>query len=196
MSFFLQLRRGLSLMLLFTLLLGLCYPLLMTGIGHLVFPKQTSGSLILNSQGVVIGSALIGQNFQNPKYFWGRPSSTSPAYNPQLSTGSNLSPTNPVLLQNLIARIKNLQAQNPDQAEAIPIDLITSSASGLDPDISVASAEYQALRIAKARHMPVSTIEQLIVSMTSSRQLGFFGEPRVNVLMLNLQLDKLASSNA
>jgi K+-transporting ATPase ATPase C chain len=194
MTYALQLlRKSFMAMLLFSILLGGLYPLLLTVTGKLLFAHQVNGSLLVNAQGEVIGSAMIGQNFQNPKYFFGRPSSTVPAYNALASGGSNLASTNPQLLNLLKTRSSTLQQLDPGQKELIPVDLITSSGSGLDPDISVASAYYQAPRIARLRNIPLSTIEQLISNNINPRQLGLLGEPRVNVLKLNLALDTLRS---
>ena len=191
MSFWSQLRKSFMAMVFLSILLGVFYPLFITGVGRLFFPQQVTGSLIQNAQGQVLGSALIGQNFENPKYFFSRPSAASPAYNPLASGGSSLSPTNPQLLTSLKTRAAFLQKENPDQTQLIPVDLITASASGLDPDISVASAYYQAPRIAQLRHLPVATVNTLIATHITPRQLGFLGEPRVNVLNLNQALDAL-----
>jgi potassium-transporting ATPase KdpC subunit len=193
MSFWSQLRKSFMAMVLFSIILGGVYPLAMAGLGKLLFPKEVSGSLITNTQGEVIGSSLIGQNFQNPKYFFSRPSATSPAYNPLASGGSNLSPTNPQLINAMKARVTVLLAQDSYQKQLIPIDLITSSVSGLDPDISVASAYYQAPRIAKLRNLSIEQVDQLIAGNVTERQLGILGEPRVNVLKLNMALDNLKS---
>ncbi len=196
-------RPALTLFILFTLLTGIAYPLAITGIAQLVFPSQANGSVIAKA-GKPVGSSLIGQEFSDPKYFWGRPSATGPvpytSFNADKltgSSGSNLAPTNPTLVDNVKARIDALNAA--DQAvgyqrlshppSAIPIDLVTSSASGLDPHITPAAAEYQVPRIAKARHLSESAVRDLVRAHTTQPQLGFLGEPVVNVLELNLALD-------
>ncbi len=192
MSFWSQLRKSFMAMVFLSILLGVLYPLFITGVGRLFFPKQVTGSLVHTAQGEIIGSSLIGQNFQNPKYFFSRPSAASPAYNALASGGSSLSPTNPQLLASLKTRAALLLQDDPDQTQLIPIDLITASGSGLDPDISVASAYYQAPRIAALRHLPIATVNTLIATHITPRQFGFLGEPRVNVLNLNQALDALS----
>ncbi len=189
------LRPALSVLLLLTAITGLAYPLLVTGSAQLLFPEEASGSLV-EKNGQVVGSALIGQSFTQPQYFWGRPSATGgSAYNGQASSGSNLGPTNPALTEALAARAKALREAHPEQAgQAIPVDLLTTSASGLDPHISPASAYWQAARIARARHMAQSTVEALIQTHTQGRLWGILGEPVVNVLALNLALDKAKKS--
>jgi len=183
------LRPALVLFLLLSLVTGVAYPLLVTAVGKLVFPIQASGSLV-ERDGKVVGSSLIGQNFSDPKNFWGRPSATSPmADNAAGSSGSNQGPLNPALTDAVKARIDALRAADPGNTAAVPVDLATASASGLDPDISVAAAEYQAARVAKARGLPLDTVRQLIALNTQERSLGFIGERRVNVLALNLALD-------
>lgn len=173
-----------------TLLTGVLYPALVTGLAQVLFPEQANGSLIRNSQGQAIGSALIGQAFNNDRYFWGRPSATSPySYNAGASSGSNLGPTNPALTEAVKARIEVLRAADPDNKAPIPVDLITASGSGLDPQISPAAAEYQVNRIAKARQLDPNKLREMVRSHTEGRQWGFLGEPRVNVLTLNLALD-------
>ena len=185
-------KPALILFTLMTLLTGVAYPLLVTGLAHLVFPQQASGSLITNHGGNVVGSNLIGQAFGNPSYFWGRPSATSPyPYNAGASSGSNLGPTNPVLMDIMKARIDSLQAADPDNKAAIPVDLITTSASGLDPHISPAGADYQVSRIAKLRNIAPEKLRELVRAHTEERQWRLFGEPRVNVLALNLALDTI-----
>ena len=186
---FTQLRIGLLMLFIFSAITGLLYPLAVTGIAQLLFPASANGNLI-ETGGDTMGSALIGQPFSDPKYFWGRISATTPfPYNAQGSTGSNLGPTNPALLDQVKARLTALQAADPVQKGPIPVDLVTASGSGLDPEISPAAAEYQVERVARARHMSESTVRALVSKYTTGRQLGFLGEPRVNVLELNLALD-------
>jgi K+-transporting ATPase ATPase C chain len=187
--FFVLLRQSVVLMALLGVLTGLIYPLVITGIASFVFPRQAQGSLIVVN-GKVLGSQLIGQPFESPKYFWGRPSATQPfPYNAAASGGSNLGPSNPALLQAVQARLAALHAADPGNHSAVPVDLVTASASGLDPDISVAAARYQAGRVAAARHLPLEQVDQLINVYTEYPQFGLLGEPRVNVLELNLALD-------
>jgi K+-transporting ATPase ATPase C chain len=184
-----QIRPALMSLLIFTVLVGLLYPLVVTGIAQLVFPHQANGSLIVVN-GKTVGSSLIGQQFTDPKYFWGRLSATGPyPYNAAASSGSNLGPTNPALLDEVKARIAALQAADPGNTQPIPVDLVTSSGSGLDPDISVAAALYQLPRIARLRGLSESAVRSLVNQYTRGRTLGFLGEPRVNVLELNLALD-------
>lgn len=186
---FTQLRIGLLMLVIFSAITGILYPLAVTGIAQLVFPTQANGSLI-ETDGRTMGSALIGQPFSDPKYFWGRISATTPfPYNGQGSTGSNLGPTNPALLDQVKARIVALKAADPAQAAPIPVDLVTASGSGLDPEISPAAADYQVGRVARARHLNEDAVRALVQKYTTNRQLGFLGEPRVNVLELNLALD-------
>ncbi len=174
-----------------TVLTGLVYPLLVTGLASLAFPRQASGSIIVRD-GRPVGSALVGQPFSDPKYFWGRPSATAPyPYNAGLSAGSNLGPTNPALAAEVRARIEALREADPANTSLVPVDLVTASASGLDPDISPAAALYQAGRVARARGIPEATVKALVEAHVTGRQLGFLGEPRVNVLALNLALDAL-----
>ena len=173
-----------------TLLTGVLYPLAVTGVAALAFPGRASGSL-LRAGGRVAGSALIGQPFSAPRYFWGRPSATSPfPDNAALSTGSNLGPNNPVLAEQVKARIEALRRADPGNTSPVPVDLVTASASGLDPDISLAAAYYQAPRVAKARGLSLSSVEDLVASHAEDRTFGILGEPRVNVLELNLALDR------
>jgi potassium-transporting ATPase KdpC subunit len=185
-----QLRPALVSLLLLTLLTGLIYPLAVTGIAQVVFPYQANGSVIM-SNGQKSGSELIGQDFSDPRYFWGRLSATGPVpYNAAASSGSNLGPTNPALLSAVQARVDALHAADPDNQALIPVDLVTASASGLDPHISPAAAEYQVQRVANVRQLPVEQVRQLVAQHTQGRQLGFLGEARVNVLQLNLALDQ------
>ncbi len=174
---------------LFTLLTGVVYPLAVTGLAQVIFPTQANGSLI-RQNGRVVGSTQIGQPFDDPRYFWGRPSATAPfPYNAAASAGSNLGPSNPALIEAVQARIAALQAADPGNTQAVPVDLVTASASGLDPHISLAAALYQAPRVARARGLAAEAVEQLVAQYTEGRQLGFLGEPLVNVLKLNLALD-------
>jgi K+-transporting ATPase ATPase C chain len=186
-----QIRPALMALLIFTVLTGLVYPLVVTAIAQLVFPCQANGSLIVQN-GRTVGSALIGQQFTDPGYFWGRLSATSPyPYDAAASSGSNLGPTNPALLDEVKARIAALKAADPGNTQLIPVDLVTSSGSGLDPDISVAAALYQIPRVARLRGLSQSAVRALVDQYTRGRTLGFLGEPRVNVLQLNLALDGL-----
>jgi K+-transporting ATPase ATPase C chain len=172
-----------------TLVTGVAYPLLVTGIAQTVFPSQSQGSLIVKD-GKVVGSTLIGQPFDDPKYFWSRPSATSPfADNAGSSTGSNLSPTNPDLVKAVRGRVDALRAADPGNTAPVPVDLVTASGSGLDPHISPAAALYQAPRVAKARKLPAEAVRELVERHIEGRFLGFLGEPRVNVLALNMALD-------
>lgn len=176
---------------LFTLLTGLLYPLIVIGITQLVFPFQANGSLIVQG-GQVGGSELIGQEFDNPGYFWGRPSATSPvSYNATASSGSNLGPNNPNLEAAVKGRITALRAADPTNNAPVPVDLVTASASGLDPHISPAAAIFQVSRIAHFRGVSEVALLELIEQSTEGRQLGFLGEPHVNVLLLNLKLDEI-----
>ncbi len=175
----------------FTILTGVLYPLVITGIAQVIFPYQANGSLIVQ-RGQVVGSGLIGQQFDDPRYFWGRISATFPyPYNAAASTGSNLGPSNPALSEEVIARITDLKAADPTNNLPIPVDLVTSSGSGLDPDISVAAALYQVPRIARARGLSQDVIQNLVDQYITSRQFGILGESRVNVLELNLALDEI-----
>jgi potassium-transporting ATPase KdpC subunit len=174
---------------LLTVLTGVVYPLLVTGIGKIAFPNQISGSLVKRDDKVV-GSMLISQSFQDPKYFWGRLSATSPmANNASASGGSNFGPTNPALIEAVKARIDALKAADPDNTLPIPVDLVTASASGLDPDISPAAALYQVARVAWVRHIDPVKLRERVLAQVKGPQWGVFGEARVNVLMLNLSLD-------
>ena len=184
-----QLRPAFVALLIFTVITGVIYPLVLTGIAQAVFPHQANGSLIV-IDGETHGSALIGQQFDDPKYFWGRPSAAN--YNAAASSGSNYGPMNPALLDSIQARIDALKAADPDNPLPIPVDLVTASASGLDPHISVASALYQVPRVASARGLDEAQVSSLVEKCTESRQFGFLGEPRVNVLLLNLALDGIS----
>jgi potassium-transporting ATPase KdpC subunit len=182
-----------SLLLLFTLtiLTGLIYPLLITGMAQLMFPRQANGSLIYRDNKAV-GSLLIGQSFDDPKYFWSRPSATTPMpYNAASSNASNLGPTNPALVDSVRSRIAALKAADPDNSAPVPVDLVTTSGSGLDPHISPAAAEYQVARVARTRGLSAESMRQLVFMHTEKRTLGLLGEPRVNVVELNLNLDSL-----
>jgi K+-transporting ATPase ATPase C chain len=187
-----QLRPAVLVLLLLTLVTGVAYPLLVTGIAQAVFPSQAQGSLIVKD-GKVVGSRLIGQPFDDPRYFWSRPSGTSPfADNAGSSSGSNLSPTNPDLVKAVQGRVDALRAADPGYTVPVPVDLVTASGSGLDPHISPAAAFYQAPRVARARKLPPETVRELVQRHIEGRFLGFLGEPRVNVLALNLALDSAA----
>jgi len=184
-----ELKRASTMLIALTLITGVAYPLLVTGIGQAAFHGQATGSLI-ERDGKVVGSSLIGQPFADPKHFWSRPSATSPyPYNASSSGGSNLGPLNPALTDAVAGRIKALRDADPDNAAPVPVDLVTASASGLDPHISPAAAEYQVIRVAKARNLDPQKVRALVAEFTEGRQLGFLGEPRVNVLRLNLALD-------
>jgi K+-transporting ATPase ATPase C chain len=174
-----------------TLLCGVAYPLLVTGVGQAAFPQQAAGSLVLRD-GKPIGSALIGQHFSAPRYFWGRPSATAPQpYNGAASGGSNLGPLNPALVDAVKARIQALRDADPGNTAPVPVDLVTASASGLDPHTSPAAAAYQTQRVATARGVPLAQVQALVAQHTEQPLLGFLGEPRVNVLQLNLALDSV-----
>jgi K+-transporting ATPase ATPase C chain len=180
------------LLLLLTLLTGVIYPLAVTAFAQLFYADKANGSLIYDAKGQAVGSVLIGQSFTQSKYFWGRASATSPyPYNAGASSGSNLGPTNPVLVTAVNERVKTLQAAEPNNKAAVPVDLVTASASGLDPHISVAAADYQIKRVAKARNMNENKLRELVNAQTETRQWFIFGEPRINVLQLNLALDQV-----
>ncbi len=192
-----QLRPALAVLFVLTIVTGVIYPLAITGIAQLVFPRQANGSLIMQN-GKVVGSELIGQEFSDPKYFWGRLSATGDypynAFNTQTltgSSGSNYGPMNPALLKAVQDRIDTLKQADPGNTAPIPVDLVTASGSGLDPNISMAAALYQAPRVARLRGLSLAQVEQFVAQYTQGRQLGFLGEPRVNVLELNLALDQL-----
>jgi potassium-transporting ATPase KdpC subunit len=186
-----SLRTALVLFLLLTLLTGLAYPLVVTAVAQLAFPARAAGSFLMRD-GVRVGSALIGQSFTEPRYFWGRPSATTPQpYNGTASNASNLGPLNPALTAAVKERVAALRAADPANTAPVPVDLVTSSASGLDPEISLAGAAYQAARVARARGLPEARVQALIAAHAEGRLLGVLGEPRVNVLQLNLALDAL-----
>jgi K+-transporting ATPase ATPase C chain len=175
---------------LLTLITGVTYPLVVTGIAQVVFPWQANGSVIVGKDGKAVGSELIGQPFSDPKHFWSRPSATSPyPYNGGSSGASNLGPANPALADAVKGRVEALRAADPGNTAPVPIDLVTASGSGLDPHISVAAAKYQAGRVAKARNVPLERVMALVDANTEAPWLGLIGEPRVNVLRLNLALD-------
>ena len=183
------LRSAVMLLLLMTVITGVLYPLVATGLAQLVFPQRANGSLIVKD-GKPIGSVLIGQSFTAPKYFWSRPSATTPQANNGINSGgSNLGPTNPALTDAVKQRIAALRAADPGNTAPVPVDMVTASGSGLDPEISPAAAQYQLERVAKARGLSTSQVQALVNEYTSGRQFGMFGEPRVNVLQLNLALD-------
>lgn len=191
-----QLRPAFFMLLIFTVISGVIYPLAVTGIAQMAFPHQANGSLIVTEGGKTYGSELIGQQFDDPKYFWGRLSATGAfpynAYNAKTltgSSGSNYGPLNPALMDRVQARIDALQAADPGNTAPIPVDLVTASGSGLDPHISVAAALYQVQRVAAARGLEEAQIKSLVEKYTEGRQFGIFGEQRVNVLLLNLSLD-------
>lgn len=187
------LKPAAMLLLWMTLLTGVAYPALVTLLAQALFSDKANGSLIKDEQGQAIGSELIGQSFQEPKYFWSRPSATAPyAYNAEASSGSNLGPTNPALTDAVSARIKALKDADPGNHSPIPVDLVTASASGLDPHISIAAAEYQIKRISRIRKISENKLRELINAHTEARQWLIFGEPRVHVLRLNLALDHLS----
>lgn len=189
-----SLRVSLTLLAVFTVLLGLLYPGIVTGVSQAVFPDQADGSIIRNQDGKPTGSSLIGQSFSDPKYFWERPSATGPVpYNAAASSGSNLGAASNNLETSVKARIDALQKADPDNKASIPVDLVTASGSGLDPHISIAAAEYQAGRVARARSLSIEAVKEAIVANTENPQFGLLGETRVNVLRLNLQLDEISS---
>ncbi len=184
-----QLKTSVLMVLIFSVVTGLAYPLAITGVAQLAFPKQAGGSLIMRD-GTAVGSELIGQSFDAAEYFWGRPSATGPApYNGGASGGSNLALGNPAQLDALRIRVAKLRAADPEQGAAVPLDLVTASGSGLDPHISPAAAAYQAARVARARGLPLEEVRGLVAAATEPPQWGLLGEARVNVLRLNLALD-------
>ncbi len=183
------LRPALSLFVLLTVVTGIAYPLLVTGAARVAFPDQAAGSLLVKD-GHAIGSRLIGQSFTDPRYFWGRPSATSPmANNAANSGGTNAGPLNPALVDAVKGRVDALHAADPGNTAPVPVDLVTASASGIDPDISVAAARYQAARVARVRGLPLDQVLGRVQAHTTDRLFGLLGEPRVNVLALNLDLD-------
>lgn len=187
-------RPALVLFVLLSALTGLIYPMAVTGVAKAAFPAQAAGSLIV-LDGTTVGSKLIGQNFSDPKHFWGRPSATAPQpYNASASGGSNQGPLNPALTDAVKARVEALRAADSDNVAPVPVDLVTASASGLDPDISPAAAQYQAARVARVRGMPLAQVQSLIDRNTQQPLLGFLGESRVNVLALNIALDAASGS--
>lgn len=187
-----NIRTAALMLLALTLLTGVVYPLAVTGVAQLLFPAQANGSLVVRN-GNPVGSSLIGQPFADAKHFWSRGSATSPvAYNAAASSGSNLGPINPALFEAVTGRVDALAAADPEHRKPIPVDLVTASASGLDPDVSPAAALYQVPRIAIARGLDPAVVRRLVAQHTQGRQLGILGEPRVNVLQLNLALDALS----
>ena len=185
------LRPAATLLLILSLLTGIAYPFLITGLAQFAFPDQANGSL-LRRDGRLVGSALIGQQFTDPGYFWGRPSATAPTpYNAAASGGSNLGPRNPALKSAVQARVAALRAADPGNDAPVPVDLVTASGSGLDPHISPAAADYQVARVARVRGLSFAQVRALVSAHTQGRQLGILGEPRVSVLQLNLALDAL-----
>ncbi len=185
-----DIRRAVTMLAVMTLVTGLIYPLAVTGIGAALFPQKAKGSLI-QRDGKVVGSALVGQPFSDPRYFWGRPSATAThPYNAAISSGSNQGPLNPALAEAVAGRVKALRDADPGNTAPVPIDLVTASASGLDPHITPAAADYQAGRVARLRNLDPQQVKDLVAQATDGRQLGFLGEPRVNVLELNLALDR------
>jgi len=185
-----QIRPAIVSFILLTAITGIFYPVLVTGIAQTVFHKQAEGSLITSSDGKILGSSLIGQNFDDPKYFWSRISATSPVYNASASSGSNLGPSNPALLDEVKGRITALKASDSSNNDPIPVDLVTSSGSGLDPHISLAAANYQLARVARVRGLTPETVKTIVDQNTQGRFLGLLGEPVVNVLQVNLALDE------
>jgi K+-transporting ATPase ATPase C chain len=188
----LLLKRSLVCLVMMTIITGIVYPLVVTAIGALVFPYRSQGSLIVRDDKVV-GSELIGQAFDSPKYFWSRPSATSPVpYNAGASSGSNLGPTNPKLVEAVQERVARLKAADPENTLPVPADLVTASGSGLEVCISPAAAQYQVPRVARARGLTAAQVQQLVAQNTQGRQWGFLGEPQTNVVTLNLALDELS----
>lgn len=187
---FMHLKPAFPMLLVFTVLTGAIYPAVVTGLAQVLFPGRANGSLIVADDGRPLGSELVGQSFADPKYFWGRPSATAPyPYNAGASSGSNQGPTNPALMAAVQARIQALREADPENRAPVPVDLVTASASGLDPHISPAAADYQIARVAKARRLDPNQVHVLVLEHTERRQWGILGEPRVNVLRLNRTLD-------
>ena len=185
-------RDALLMLAVLTLLTGVAYPLLVTGLAQLLFPGQAQGSLLMQGDRIV-GSTLVGQPFSDPKYIWGRPSGTTPMpYNAAASTGTNQGPMNPALADAVKSRVAALRAADPGNARPVPVDLVTASGSGLDPHVSPAAADWQVERVARARGVDAARVRALVLQHTEGRQFGFLGEPRVNVLRLNLALDRMA----
>jgi len=185
-------KPAVMMLLIWTLLTGIIYPALVTGLAQGLFPAQANGSILRNQQDKAVGSALIGQPFSDNSYFWGRPSATAPyPYNAGASSGSNLGPTHPALADAVKHRIEALQAADPENKAPVPVDLVTASGSGLDPHISPAAAEFQIQRIAHARHIDPKKLQEMVRMHTEGRQWGFLGEPRINVLTLNLALNAM-----
>ncbi|UOA08154.1 potassium-transporting ATPase subunit KdpC [Methylobacter sp. S3L5C] len=188
-----HLKPGVILFVLLSVLTGVIYPAIVTGLAQFLFSSQANGSLMTDSNGKTTGSSLIGQPFSSSGHFWGRPSATAPfSYNAGASSGSNLGPTNPALVDAVKARIQALKIADPDNKAPVPVDLVTASGSGLDPQISPAAADYQINRVAKTRNIRPEILRALVDANTESRQWGFLGEPRVNVLKLNLAMDQLS----
>jgi K+-transporting ATPase ATPase C chain len=182
-----QVRPAFFMLLIFTVITGVIYPLAVAGVAQLVFPHQANGSLII-VDGKAVGSELIGQQFDDPKYFWGRPSAAG--YNAAASSGSNYGPMNPALMEMVQVRVDTLKTADPENSALIPVDLVTASGSGLDPHISVAAALYQVHRVSQARGLSDEALKSIVEKYTEGRQFGIFGESRVNVLLLNLALDE------
>lgn len=187
-----MLKPTILLFILLGIILGLCYPLLMTGVGQVTMPNQANGSLI-EKEGQLVGSALIGQQFDQPQYIWTRPSAAGDGYDATQSSGSNLGPLNPELASNVEAQVQKLKAADPQNKAPIPIDLVTMSGSGLDPHISPAAAQWQANRVANIRGISAEQVQKAIDDNTDSKQFNIFGEPRVNVLAVNLALDQIST---
>ena len=189
-----MLKPAILLFILLSIILGLCYPLLMTGVGQVAMPNQANGSLI-EKEGQLIGSALIGQKFDQPQYLWTRPSAAGKGYDATQSSGSNLGPLNPELATSVEEQVQKLKAADPQNKAPIPLDLVTMSGSGLDPHISPAAAQWQANRVARVRGISVEQVQKAIDDNTNSKQFNVFGEPHVNVLAVNLALDEMATSS-
>ena len=187
-----MLKPAILLFILLGIILGLCYPLLMTGVGQVTMPNQANGSLI-EKEGQLVGSSLIGQQFDQPQYIWTRPSAAGDGYDATQSSGSNLGPLNPELASNVEAQVQKLKAADPQNKAPIPIDLVTMSGSGLDPHISPAAAQWQANRVANIRGISAEQVQKAIDDNTDSKQFNIFGEPRVNVLAVNLALDQIST---